>query len=234
MDFNQPNIVLPDVLLRVISVLEDGKGPVSWTLTRSWKGQLSLNITHPPAKSENAKPSELLTLQDSDKAAPVKKVGPLKRKKSPSQIKRDRERWNQWHQKRKSGSRVVQEPSEPVVNDQLDSSRKALDIQCSSKQEDTTQSQDKSEHLEQPVYGAEGVLSCSEVDSDDDHDDDVIELPDFCANCNCKPFGVILKRCSRCQLSQYCSVECQKENWKEHKFACSVISSQRSSKVNCK
>ena len=55
-------------------------------------------------------------------------------------------------------------PSEPVVNDQLDSSRKALDIQCSSKQEDTTQSQDKSEHLEQPVYGAKGVLSCSEVD----------------------------------------------------------------------
>lgn len=233
MDFNQPNI-LPDVFLRVISVLEDGNGPISWTITRSWKGQLSLSVTYPPTRHVKSKSLES-TQQDSEKAAPAGKVNSSKRKKkSPSQIKRDRERWKKWRQERKSRADLI--PSQPVVCDQLES-----EAQSSAEQDITIQCQENSKHLEQPVHvdevvksagTGESTFSCSDIDSDDDIDG--IELPNFCSNCNLKPLGVILKRCSRCHLSQYCSVKCQKENWKEHKFACSVIASQRVSNVICK
>ena len=32
---------------------------------------------------------------------------------------------------------------------------------------------------------------------------------------------------SKCKLSKYCSLQCQRENWKEQKFACSVVAGQR-------
>ncbi|KAI0765926.1 hypothetical protein BD413DRAFT_573354 [Trametes elegans] len=32
-----------------------------------------------------------------------------------------------------------------------------------------------------------------------------------------------LKRCSRCKLTRYCSVECQRKDWARHKVACGAI-----------
>eukprot|EP01116_Phalansterium_solitarium_P020764 TRINITY_DN621_c1_g1_i2.p1 TRINITY_DN621_c1_g1~~TRINITY_DN621_c1_g1_i2.p1 ORF type:complete len:205 (+),score=3.84 TRINITY_DN621_c1_g1_i2:687-1301(+) len=40
--------------------------------------------------------------------------------------------------------------------------------------------------------------------------------------------GGKLKRCGRCRLVQYCSAECQKQNWKSHKEFCLVCDSFRS------
>jgi len=35
-------------------------------------------------------------------------------------------------------------------------------------------------------------------------------------------------RCSKCKITPYCGLECQKKDWKEHKGACAIISSAAS------
>jgi len=40
---------------------------------------------------------------------------------------------------------------------------------------------------------------------------------------NCKTPSYNLKRCSKCKKKWYCSVECQKKNWKFHKKNCKKI-----------
>ena len=43
--------------------------------------------------------------------------------------------------------------------------------------------------------------------------DDVLEDTGDCAYCHCKPEkGVELKKCSRCRVTHYCSVNCQRED----------------------
>ncbi|KAI9004993.1 hypothetical protein DFJ74DRAFT_402089 [Hyaloraphidium curvatum] len=46
--------------------------------------------------------------------------------------------------------------------------------------------------------------------------------PSFCDLCGQAPAeGAKLKKCSRCGIAWYCSAECQREDWKAHKPACS-------------
>lgn len=45
--------------------------------------------------------------------------------------------------------------------------------------------------------------------------------PIFCASKQCRaPKGTPLRRCSRCRSVGYCSEDCQKAHWSEHKLAC--------------
>ena len=77
--------------------------------------------------------------------------------------------------------------------------------------------------------------SGSSFDSDDDVDACELnfEMPDICASCNMGPLEVTLKKCTRFKLSKYmyCSVHCQKDNWKEHKFACSIVAKPTDNKI---
>ncbi|KAF7350464.1 hypothetical protein MVEN_01351900 [Mycena venus] len=41
---------------------------------------------------------------------------------------------------------------------------------------------------------------------------------DACGRVGCSKRGVGFKRCSACKKTAYCSVECQKEDWKKHKL----------------
>ena len=50
-----------------------------------------------------------------------------------------------------------------------------------------------------------------------------IDIQEFCVNCLRGPEGVTLRKCTRCTLSFYCSVKCQRENWRDHKVACSLV-----------
>lgn len=43
----------------------------------------------------------------------------------------------------------------------------------------------------------------------------------MCYHCGIKP-EVKMKKCSGCKCAWYCSDECSKDNWKEHKLICSV------------
>ena len=61
------------------------------------------------------------------------------------------------------------------------------------------------------------------IDSDDS-DDDVSSVYSVCSNCkHPAKKGEDLKCCSRCHITRYCSVECQRKDWDFHRFACAVV-----------
>ena len=65
------------------------------------------------------------------------------------------------------------------------------------------------------------------LDSDDDFSDTGV-----CANCNREPpKGIELKRCARCHITRYCSIDCQRKDWGFHKFACSVVAKRALTKT---
>lgn len=53
-------------------------------------------------------------------------------------------------------------------------------------------------------------------------DADRIAAIDLCRYCKTSTMNVKrdFKRCSRCKKATYCSVECQKSDWNDHKLAC--------------
>ena len=44
-----------------------------------------------------------------------------------------------------------------------------------------------------------------------------------CSNCLAIGFQKTLKRCNGCRLVDYCSKECQKNNWSKHKHFCNMV-----------
>lgn len=49
-------------------------------------------------------------------------------------------------------------------------------------------------------------------------EDTFVVATDACGRVGCSKRGVGFKRCSACKKTAYCSVECQKEDWKKHKL----------------
>src|SRR4051794_13180002 len=43
---------------------------------------------------------------------------------------------------------------------------------------------------------------------------------DSCAQCKKSPPEVSLKQCAKCNVTKYCSRDCQRANWKTHKKTC--------------
>ena len=57
-----------------------------------------------------------------------------------------------------------------------------------------------------------------------DSEDDVNSVYSVCSNCkHPTKIGKDLKRCSRCHITRYCSVQCQKKDRDFHPFACAVV-----------
>ena len=85
----------------------------------------------------------------------------------------------------------------------------------------------------QPLHSStsETPVTSSDSESELDFDGEYIDGQEFCAKCQRQPPACSLKRCTRCLLSYYCSVSCQKANWRDHKLACSVVSAQRKAKI---
>jgi hypothetical protein len=52
----------------------------------------------------------------------------------------------------------------------------------------------------------------------------------MCANCS-NGYVEELFCCSRCKTETYCSVDCQKAHWPEHKKACKLVTCQRCGKL---
>lgn len=46
-------------------------------------------------------------------------------------------------------------------------------------------------------------------------------IPELCAACQQQSSNGSLQQCSRCKRVYYCSVECQRQHWKQHKGNCS-------------
>ena len=56
----------------------------------------------------------------------------------------------------------------------------------------------------------------------EDSDDDLSSV--HCASCKRLPEkGEELKRCLRCHIARYFSIQCQRKDWDFHRFACSVV-----------
>ncbi|MBA2369838.1 MAG: tetratricopeptide repeat protein [Candidatus Protochlamydia sp.] len=53
-----------------------------------------------------------------------------------------------------------------------------------------------------------------------------LNLHEKCANTSCKNLPVNLSRCGGCKQVYYCSQDCQRQEWKAHKAACKMITSQ--------
>ncbi|KAM0332446.1 hypothetical protein ACHAQA_002727 [Verticillium albo-atrum] len=49
-----------------------------------------------------------------------------------------------------------------------------------------------------------------------------------CGNCNKTCLDVKLKACAKCNTTEYCSRQCQKQNWKTHKKICAAQAAARS------
>lgn len=52
-----------------------------------------------------------------------------------------------------------------------------------------------------------------------------------CCNKQCDVRRTKLFNCSQCEKSYYCSTECQKQHWKEHKLVCKEISGERNGEM---
>ena len=64
-------------------------------------------------------------------------------------------------------------------------------------------------------------LAKTNIESDDSEDN---EVDCVCSNCKHPPKEVgELKRCSRCHITRYCNVQCQRKDWDFHRFACSAV-----------
>ena len=79
-----------------------------------------------------------------------------------------------------------------------------------------------SDHLslaEEPALLLKILEEFKDIDSDDD-----LEDTSDSAHCHRKPEkGLELKKCSRCHVTCHCSINCQREGWAFHRFACSVV-----------
>ena len=168
-------------------------------------------------------------------------VKPLRRHRqktnqSPSALARSRKRHARFLEKKLAGKPDSALPEEksittvPGVQDAIDSlcvkelentslvggsSRDLLSL------EDPTSSPDSDPDLsinERPILRK--FLDTVNIDSDDD----LGSLHCACSSCKHPPKkGEELKWCSRCHITCYCSVQCQRNDWDFHWFACSVV-----------
>ena len=252
--------VFPEVLLNVIGLLEADNSRNGWNLTKSPDGKFSLVIDIIPAKNERSSEVQHRSMpgsvsQQQDTTATVLEIPPPKKKqKSAAQRRRAWKRFQRWLEKRKSRPETDQltEPRpEPVIVNQPTTDPKVLETaSCvtSDKDEESpktvvlpqeTLDRQQDDVIEQPlqelhhgqlVSTSETPVTSSDSDSELDFDGDFNDQ-EFCANCMRQPPDCALKRCTRCLLSYYCSVRCQKENWQDHKLACSVVSAQRKAAI---
>ena len=132
---------------------------------------------------------------------------------------------------------VLQEPEPACVtstkdSSDLDNTGRIQDLICGSdkRAEKQVLSPDSDISIETERALLLEVLQQTDTDSDDNSFD--ISEVNTCSNCKRQPqAGVGLKRCSRCQITKYCSVDCQKKDWDFHRFACSVVAKSATKKT---
>ncbi len=69
---------------------------------------------------------------------------------------------------------------------------------------------------------SESIFSKKEEDNDNKSSSEPIDRAFYKSCCVCKKVieTYQIKRCSNCKMAYYCSKECQKKDWKEHKKFC--------------
>ena len=198
------------------------------------------------SKESTLKPSQVsssldVPVVDSRKSRTKRKK---KKKKSPSTLRRDKKRYNQWLASRPNPNeaQVTQAKVElsvtqdvpvtvtqdvPVTNSeptcQLETS--TIDILVP-----TTGDLDIQSDLlptTEVEFDQEDLSNSGSSDSDLDLDLDPCDIEHHCWSClqpeSC--FKEPLKKCTRCKTARYCSRDCQAKDWKhQHKTVCQNLS----------
>ena len=217
--------VIPKSIVEVLNRLENDEDNLfSWKLTRS-QDKFSLTVSCKlPAKTPNK-------AKDDNKVTGRTTVKPVKRRRrkknrSPSALARSRKRHARFLEKKLAGKPDLASPEE----DQQDLNNSV----CVKELENTSLACGSSRDLassENPTPSPatdpdlrEFLDTFDSDDSDDDSDIDVSSVYSVCSNCkHPAKKGEDLKRCSRCHITRYCSVQCQKKDWDFHRFACAVV-----------
>ena len=154
-----------------------------------------------------------------------------KKKKSPSRIKRDRERRRLWRRKQRAARQdtVSDKPGSVVTVHQVSDSGSNTDQDSPSR----AASGDLLEHspsfdVDPDKSDLDTSDSTSVVDSGDDCEP-IVPIssfpPDLCVNCGETEGRFFL--CSRCKAVKYCNAKCQRESWSEHKYLCATLKDTR-------
>ena len=172
-----------------------------------------------------------------------------KKNQSPSALARSRKRHARFLEKKLAGKPVLALPEEKSITT-VPGVPDAVDSPCVKELENTSPVGGSSRDLvslEDPTSSPDSdpdlsinkrailrkFLDTVNIDSDDS-DDDLSSVHSVGSNCKRPPEnGEELKRCSRCHITRYCSIQCQRKDWDFHRFACSVVA-KRSDTVKLK
>ena len=222
-----PNDV-PRVFHAVLKCLELESGPVSWTLSKSFDGKFELRIRNFPAPKPTGKCPDVLDVKEVESTWPISTKTTGKKKKSPSRIKRDKERRRLWRRKQRAArqdSVTVEPESVRQVCDSGDTTAQDLPSRAAS---GDLPEHSPSSDVVPDKSNLEPNDSTSVVDSDDDCEpnDPISKFPpDLCVSCG-ETEGRFFT-CSKCKAVKYCGVKCQKDDWSEHKHTCATLKDLR-------
>ena len=152
-----------------------------------------------------------------------------KKRNSPSALARSRRRHARFLEKKLAGK-----PDSPSPEDQQDSvcvkELENTSLVCGSDRDlESSDNPTPAQAVEPDLLQERAVLFdfLAKTNIDSDESEDGVDC--VCSNCKHPPKeGGELKRCSRCHITRYCSVQCQKKDWDFHRFACSVVAKVKS------
>lgn len=234
---------IPRNLLEIICKLESDEVRHSWKLIRNLDSSFSLVIKSPaqkchasgqvPASRRDKKSQD----SSNDKLTNQREKRSKRKRKSPSALARDRSRnkafWKrvkasmkaQTQEARQEETRTeaiqLEKPdlldSSPVVSEGVkDPTFSNLTVVQETAQKELNElSAEAAESGKQEILRE--FLDTSDIDSDDN------VCVSVCALCKHQPkSGEDLLSCSRCRITKYCSLACQRKDEDFHRFACGL------------
>ena len=206
--------VIPKLIVEVLNRLEkDEDNLFLWKLTRS-QDKFSLTVSCKlRAKTPNkAKEDNKVTGRTSVRRH-------WKKNRSPSALVRSRNRHTGFLEKKLAGKPDLTSPEE----DQQDSDNsvcvKELEntsLSCGSNRDLVSLENPTPSPAADPNQLNEQAILCEFLDTidSDDSDDDVSSVYSACSNCkHPAKKGENLKRCPRCHITHYCSIQSQRKDW---------------------
>ena len=218
--------VIPKLIVKVLNRLEnDEDNQFSWKLTQS-QDKFSLTVSCKlRAKTPNkAKDDNKVTGRTTAKK-PVRRRR-QKKNRSPSALARSRKRHTRFLEKKLAGKPYLASPEEEQQNSDNSVCVKELEntsLACGSSMDMVSSENPTPSPTADSDLLKEQAILCEFLDTIDS-DDDVSSVYSVCSNCkHPAKKGKDLKLCSRCHITRYCSVQCQRKDWDFHRFACAVV-----------
>ena len=210
--------VIAKSIVEVLNRLENNEDNLfSWKFTRSqYKFSLTVSCKLRAQTPNKAKDHNKVTGRTTVK--PVKRRR-MKKNRSPSALARSRKRHARFLEKKLAGKPDLASPEE----DQQDSANSVYVKEL----ENTSLAYGSNRDLvflENPTPSPAAdpdllnkhAIFCEFLDTIDS-DDDVSSVYSVCSNSkHPAKEGEDLKRCSRCHITRYCSVQCQRKDWDFH------------------